>query len=89
MYPFDAFPQVILEMVEGKSFMRCNFPIGATDRFWDPNQILEEHRGYTFKQWQKSWLAKTRPEFFTTSPPLPAWTNLRLKQVIPEEESGI
>lgn len=42
IYFSDCFPRAITEIVEGKSIVRCNFPIG--DGIYDSEQILVSHR---------------------------------------------
>ena len=37
----EVFPQAISDDVEGKFFVRCNFPTGG---LYDPERILDRHR---------------------------------------------
>lgn len=82
-YQFEAFPQIIKDVVERKSFISCNF---STDPeiSWDADQVLEKnHDFHTIDQWNLKWLKQYQPEHFQTSPPLPAWFDLRLEQALP------
>ncbi|KAL8840901.1 MAG: hypothetical protein Q9170_001165 [Blastenia crenularia] len=94
-YLSDAFPQAINDIVEGNSFMSCNFPTGD---LFDPKRVLDRNRHVT---WDSSrprdvacpgskWLFEhTRYRLhkpIRLSPPLPSLVaDLALEDLISEE----
>ena len=84
-YHSERFPQAVRDIVEGTSFIRCNFPIGDTS--WDAKQVLEMNQGLVNEyEWEDRWHEQRRALTFQTTPPLPTWIELRLSRVLPEEE---
>jgi len=85
VYIFEGSLQAISDMVGGKSYIRCNFPIG---NLCDVNYFLDICRELPdSRRWYNKWLCYRFPKRFQLSPLLPTWVDLRLEQVIPEEES--
>ncbi|MCJ1323697.1 hypothetical protein MMC10_000358 [Thelotrema lepadinum] len=86
-YQSERFPQAVRSMVEGRSPIRCNFPIGG---LWDVQHVLDENSANeTLLDWEDGWEDKVYPKTFQTMSPLPSWQDLRLDKVIPappEEE---
>ena len=79
---FEAFPQAIKDMIEGKSFIRCNFPLGNA---LDVKSILDKNEGYDLADWRAKFYRHYQPPYFKTLPPLPDWIDLRLEELLPEE----
>lgn len=82
-YAFEDFAQVVKSIVNGNSFIGCNFNIGDIP---DIQALLDMSRDWTLNQWtseSRRILARVRNY---PSPPLPPWRDLRLKQVLPEGE---
>lgn len=81
-YIFEALPQAVGDMIEGRSIVRCNFPIGGS---WDVEQVLEQSRVRNYDEWLKKWNSELSPKSFQTSPPLPKWIDLRPEQLYTEQ----
>ena len=103
-YPhkFDAFPQTIMDIMEGSSFIRCTFPLGEPcDLKGDAQRLLDTHSSLPdCGQWVMSQARSyarftdlpgmhTDPDFsrFSLLPPLPSFREIRLEEVIREEPS--
>lgn len=92
IYKSEVFPQAINDIVEGKSFISCNFPTG---NLHDPQQVLNITRHISYDptsdrdpdhEW---WIAWMRPRLhtpFQLSPPLPSLSELTLEDLISEEQ---
>ena len=80
---FEAFPQVVQDIMAGKSFIRCNFPV---DRLWNVNELINKRPRVEFRNWyyRPDWRREGLPEHIQTSPPLPTWRELELEQLISE-----
>ena len=83
---FEAFPQVIRDVIEGRSNISCNFPMGD---LWDVKKLFAENFPRTESEWLEKWLeALQQVETFQTAPPLPLWRDLRLENLLPEVMSS-
>lgn len=83
-YHFKGFPDVIKDIIDGKSFIRCNFPLGGQI---DIQEVLNAMRGKHFKANRNMWFDLFQPAVVQTYPPLPSWCDLQLEELLPEEES--
>ena len=84
-YYSERFPQAVRDIVQGTSFIRCNFPIGGTS--WAAKEILELNQDLVSAyEWQERWEERREALTFQTTPPLPTWIDLRLSRVLPEDE---
>ena len=92
------FPQAIKDIVEGKSFVRCNFPTGS---MYDSAPILERNRHLrvteheydylapisTAYTWGDAYYAYRRHTKIQPLPPLPPYLiDLALEDLITEED---
>ncbi|KAI9697172.1 MAG: hypothetical protein M1820_007908 [Bogoriella megaspora] len=77
-YHFESFPKAIKDIVEGKSFIRCNFPVGV---LWNAMEVLNENRECSLEEWSSRWKSEYEPQCIETRPPLPVWLDLRYEQV--------
>ena len=84
-YLTERFPQAIKDIVEGNSFVSCNFPIGG---LWSVEQVLYENRDIVEHiEWLRRWNRIHEAKHFDTAPPLPSWIEFRLAKVIRETDS--
>lgn len=91
-YFSESFPQMISDIVEGKTFVRCSFPTGT---LYDPEWILNRNRHirpssryYPGTDWSLAWRRLRYNTKIKLLPPLPPLlADLALEDVIPEEES--
>ncbi|KAF2692196.1 hypothetical protein K458DRAFT_473717 [Lentithecium fluviatile CBS 122367] len=78
-YHFEAFPRLLSDMVRGtSSLIECNFDCGE---LMDVDAGLEEHRGWSAKDWHKAWELHN-PSRFESAPPLPSWEELLGENVL-------
>ncbi|KAI4933215.1 hypothetical protein J4E85_003620 [Alternaria conjuncta] len=77
-YTFDVLPGFIQTLSTDSPLVRCNFDPGQPH---DANKLLDEHRGWTLQDWEKSWDTHS-PRRFQTEAPLPPWHELRWQYVI-------
>ena len=95
-YRSEAFPQVISDIVEGNSWIRCNFDPGNV---YDPQLVLERNRSlevgdarYPSTKWNRQWVIHNKRRF-EPAPPAPVLiSNLRrcgFDELIPEKIPGI
>ena len=83
---FETFPQVVRDIIEGRSNISCNFPMGD---IWDANELLAEYLSRTHGGWFDMWIeALRRVGRFQTAQPLPPWRDLRLENLLPEVMSS-
>ena len=82
LFSFSTFPQIVQDIVEGRSFISFNFPV---ENIWDWNEIYQANKELTVNGWGEKWRELEAP-YFRTEPPLPSWTDLRLEQLLPEDE---
>ncbi|KAL8872951.1 MAG: hypothetical protein Q9174_001513 [Haloplaca sp. 1 TL-2023] len=95
IYRSKVFPAIIDEIVEGKSFISCNFPTGTP---FNPQPVLNITRTISYgperarrpqheRDLDIAWLRQRRFMQFNLSPPLPPLSELFLHDLIPEEQS--
>ena len=80
-YALEGFLEVMQDIVNGNSLIRCNFcPAQLQDR----EILVQQHRewGWSYFDWMDEHRALL-PRTITPGPPLPAWINIALAQVIP------
>ena len=78
----NNFPQVIQNIIEGSSIIRCNFPVGdPPDVYVQP--ILNRSHGWTFRDWFSECNELLIRTHIYPSSPLPSWRELRLEHVLP------
>ena len=96
-YFSSIFPQIIDDIIEGRSIVRCNFPTGHS---YDPERILEEHRHLSVvesnwdfgpesaaKNWQYAWSGSRWRNRIQPQDPLPSsLLDLALEEVATDEE---
>ena len=100
VHKFDAFPQTILDITTGKSFISCNFPMGEP---WEleeaASRILESHITHSkASEWTDSQSqsyarfsglldvpASRNFKEISTVPPLPPFREIRLSEICQEE----
>ncbi|MCJ1457863.1 hypothetical protein MMC28_008232 [Mycoblastus sanguinarius] len=96
-YMCEVFPQAINDIVEGKSFIRCNFHTGS---LYDPKRVLDRNRHINHDpvgdpkliiapglDWMKAWNKKRFRTPIRPSPPLPSLlADLALQDLISEEQ---
>lgn len=97
LYWSEVFPQAINNIVEGKSFMRCNFPTG---NLYDPKRVLNRNGHLNHDpirdprlhvpgaKWMREWLKLRYHNPILPSPPLSLLADFALEDVIPEEEQS-
>ena len=86
-----VFPQVISDIIEGKSFVRCNFPTGD---MYDPERVLNMNRNLEAPEsvpgldWLRAWMQDghfRNPNPFKPAPPLlPSFSDYAIDEIIPE-----
>ena len=80
----ETFPEVIKDIIENRSFIRCNFPLGdSLDA--KVRSVLENSRNFSSDDWLRKFWRHFPQKEFRTSPPLPDWIDLLIEEVLPEE----
>ncbi|KAI4665267.1 uncharacterized protein J4E78_002727 [Alternaria triticimaculans] len=72
-YIYETFPQLLQQVTDGQSFIRCDFNPGEVQ---DPEQIMRELSGYSKEMWETKWHGHT-PARFQTLENMPPWHLLR------------
>ena len=84
VYYSKVFPQAIKDIVERKSFIRCNFDTG---NMVDANQILDRNRHVPGRRWIRNWFEHRFRNPIQSAPPLPpVLVDLALEDLMPEEQ---
>ena len=87
-YRSEAFPRVISTIVEGNSWIRCNFDPGAV---YDPQLVLERNRDieynaeYPGMRWNMEWMFNVRNRFMPSPPLLSNLREYGIDELIPEK----
>ena len=90
-----VFPQAISDVVEGISWIRCNFDPGVV---YDPRLVLERNRNLEWNsqfpgtKWHHQWLLRNKYRFMPAPPAPRSLSNLRkygIDELIPEKMLGI
>ncbi|KAI4118026.1 MAG: hypothetical protein LQ345_001826 [Seirophora villosa] len=95
-YMSEVFPQAMNDIVEGKSFISCNFSTGSP---YDPERVLDRNGHFTHDSqtdakisfpgasWVRAWVIHRHDNRFRPSRPLPALlADLALEDLIAEDE---
>ncbi|KAK1547115.1 hypothetical protein CPAR01_01082 [Colletotrichum paranaense] len=74
-YLFDKFPQVMQEIVDGTSIVRCNF---GTGDFVDtePFKLVAKKGLWSVDHWRFHWYERQK-KTYQPSPPLPSWSDIK------------
>ena len=77
----EGLPSMICALSHSKSdsLISCNFDPGTT---CDIEEMLEDHRGWSWEMWEREWSAH-EPRRFHTKDPLPPWHMLCWRHVLP------
>ena len=77
----EGLPSMVRALSHSKtgSLISCNFDPGTT---YDIEEMLEDHRGWSWEMWEREWSAH-EPRRFQTEEPLPPWHILRWGHVLP------
>ena len=87
VHRFDAFPSLITKIVDGNSFIRCNFPLGGPWDLMEGARKLFESYQYLPNplEWSGSRERSYPSRYTSTEPPLPHLHNIRLEDIMEEE----
>ncbi|KAL8690126.1 MAG: hypothetical protein Q9218_004358 [Villophora microphyllina] len=100
-YVSEDFPQALDDIVQGKSCIRCNFPL--TGNLYDPKRVLERNQhliqiptGDPDRDrppsllWHRRWLVHRYHNPVRLSPPLPSFfADLALEDIISDEQQHV
>ena len=83
-FMLETFPEVIQDIIENRSFIRCNFPLGCSLDV-KVKSVLEKSRNLSSRDWWRWFWDHFPQKEFRTAAPLPNWVDLSTEEVLPEE----